>query len=102
MKYILFDKEGLYWRFVYCTCDEETENLLENVAKSMFCGVDFKKFDSKENICINGRGIKNDEKIFSICDCGARYIWQLGSRVEDMAGFIVPHLYRVRKIGIMV
>ena len=32
---------------------------------------------------------------------GHDYIWQVCGKVSDYTGAIIPHLYRVRKIGIM-
>ena len=102
MKYVLFDKNEKDWQMVYCTQDNDEELLLESISKAMLRGDGFKKFNAKEGVCMNDGGIKNDSMIFSINECGVRYIWQLGSKVSDMAGFIVPHLYRVRKIGMIV
>lgn len=46
--------------------------------------------------------IQNDKNLFILRDSyGANNIWQIGSKSTDMNGFIVPHLYNVRRIGIM-
>lgn len=102
MKYVLFDKESLYWLMVYCTKDDNPETLLENISKAMLNGSDYKKFNAKDHVCINAGGIKSDENIFSINEGGVRYLWQLGGKVTDMTGCFVPHLYNVRKIGMIV
>ena len=102
MKYVLFDKNEKDWQMVYCTQDNDEELLLESISKAMLRGDGFEKFNAKEGVCMNDGGIKNDSMIFSINEYGVRYIWQLGSKVSDMAGFIVPHLYRVRKIGMIL
>lgn len=100
-KYVLFDKNGLYWEMVYCTIDNK-EDPMEEIAKSMFQGNEFAKFDASKYVCINSGRIKNDENLFILNDAGAQYIWQLGSKVSDMVGAIIPHLYYVRKIGVLI
>ena len=102
MRYVLFDKNEKDWQMVYCTQDNDEESLLENISKAMLRGNEFEKFNAKDAVCMNDGGIKNDSMIFSINECGVRYIWQLGSKVSDMTDFIIPHLYRVRKIGMIV
>lgn len=102
MKYVLFDKNAKDCQMVYCAQDNDEELLLESISKAMLHGDSFKNFNAKEGVCMNGGGIKNDSMIFSIDECGVRYIWQLGSKVSDIVGFIVPHLYRVRKIGMIL
>lgn len=102
MKYVVFDKESYVWQMVYCNTNKQDGEEVENIAKAMvsyqYCG----KFSSKSSICMNSGGIKNDSAIFIMSDNGVQYLWQLGSKVSDMEGFIVPHLYYVRKIGMIV
>lgn len=101
-KYVIFDKESYVWQMVYCNSHKSDVEELEDIAKAMvsyqYCG----KFSSEGAICMNGGGIKNDNKIFIMSENGVQYLWQLGSKVSDMEGFIVPHLYHVRKIGMIV
>lgn len=101
-KYVIFDKESYVWQMVYCNSQKPDGETLEDIAKSMvsfqYCG----KFSSVVSVCMNGGGIKNDSNIFIMSENGVQYLWQLGSKVSDMEGFIVPHLYHVRKIGMIV
>lgn len=101
-KYVIFDKNSYVWQMVYCNSHKPEGENLENIAKAMvsyqYCGL----FSSDNFVCANGSGIKNDDKMFILGEDGVQYIWQLGSRVSDMEGFIVPNLYYVRKIGMIV
>ena len=59
------------------------------------------KFIAKEHVSI-ASPIKNDENMFILRDVyGYENIWQVCGKISDYTGFIIPHLYRVRKIGIM-
>lgn len=102
MKYVIFDKESYAWQMVYCNVHKQGGEELEDIAKALvshqYCG----KFSAETATCMNGGGIKNDTEIFIMNEDGAKYLWQLGSKVSDMEGFIVPHLYYVRKIGMIV
>lgn len=102
MKYVIFDKESYVWQMVYCNSHKQDGEKLEDIAKAMvsyeYCG----KFSSEDALCMNGGGIKNDTEIFIMSVDGVKYLWQRGSKVSDMEGFIVPHLYHVRKIGMIV
>ena len=102
MKYVIFDKNSYVWQTVYCNTHKPDGEKLEDIAKAMvsyqYCG----KFSSEDSICINDGGIKNDTEIFVMSEGGVKYLWQRGSKVSDMEGFIVPHLYYVRKIGMVV
>lgn len=99
---MIFDKENYVWQMVYCNNHKPDGEVLEDIAKSMvsfqYCG----KFSSENAVCMNSGRIKNDSNIFIMSENGVQYLWQLGSKVSDMEGFIVPHLYHVRKIGMIV
>ena len=101
-KYVIFDKQSYIWQMVYCNNHKPDGELLEEIAKAMisfqYCG----KFSLENTVCMNSSGIKNDNGIFIMSENGVQYLWQLGSKVSDMEGFIVPHLYYVRKIGMLV
>lgn len=102
MKYVIFDKESYVWQMIYCNNHKPDGEILEDIAKAMvsfqYCG----KFSSEESTCMNSGGIKNDSNIFIMSENGVQYVWQLGSKVSDMEGFIIPNLYHVRKIGMIV
>ena len=99
--YLLFTEGAFNWQMVYCLNDDETENLLENIAKSMlYSGCE--KYDNTKHKCVNNIGITNGDNIFIVSEYGVKYIYQLGEMVKDMVGMIVPHLYYVRKVGIFI
>lgn len=102
MKYVIFDKDSYVWQMVYCNTHKSNGDGLEDIAKAMisyqYCG----KFSSEDAVCMNDGGIKNDAQIFIMSENGVKYLWHRGSKVSDMEGFIVPHLYYVRKIGMIV
>ena len=102
MKYALYDKETLRWEMVYCGQVINKENLLETVAESMLMGNDYEKFNTEISVCVVGEEIKNDDNIFILSEGNTRFLWQLGSKVADMTGVLVPGLYYVRKIGMVV
>lgn len=101
-KYVIFDNESYVWQMVYCNSHKSDGEVLEDIAKAMisyqYCG----KFSSEDATCMKSGGIKNDTQIFIMSENGVQYLWLLGSKVSDMEGFIVPHLYHVRKIGMIV
>lgn len=102
MKYVIFDKDSYVWQMVYCNTHKQDGEGLEDIAKAMvsyqYCG----KLSIEDVTCMNGCRIKNDSEIFIMNEDGVKYLWQRGSKVSDMEGFIVPHLYYVRKIGMIV
>lgn len=99
--YLLFGQGSLDWQMVYCTCDDDKSELLENIAKSMlYSGCE--KFDKDKYKCLNNIGITNNENIFIVSEFGVKYIYQLGDLVKDIIGIPVPHLYYIRKIGIFI
>lgn len=99
--YVLFSKGAFDWQMVYCTNDEDKNELLENIAKSMlYSGCE--RFDNNKHKCVNNIGITDGKNIFIVSEFGVKYIYQLGDRVKDMIGMTVPHLYYVRKVGIFI
>lgn len=102
MKYVVFDKEQCHWGMVYCNCHEDREETDEEIVKAIVSCVYIGKFHACENICVNDGRIKNDSKVFILSDMINQYLWQIGSRVSDMNGAIIPHTYYVRKIGMIV
>lgn len=75
---------------VYCNVHKQDGEGLEDIAKAMvsyqYCG----KFSLENAVCMNRSGIKNDSEIFMMNENGVKYLWQRGSKVSDMEGFIVP------------
>ena len=88
------------WKQVYCNLngDETAENIVKAITNFIYVG----KFNKDEHLCAGCTKLKNDDNLFILInDNGAKCIWQVGSKVEDMTGCIVPHLYKVREIGIL-
>lgn len=100
MKYLLY--EQVTEEIIYCNKNgkETTEDIAKTIANSsedLFVG----KFIAKEYIPANSP-IKNDGDMFILKDTyGHDYIWQICEKVSDYTNTIVPHLYRVRRIGIV-
>ena len=102
MKYITVDKEldDMRWSRIYCNLDgkETTEDIAKAIITEYFVG----KFNKGEHMNAGCPNIQNDENLFILRDSyGCNNIWQIGGRSSDMTGFIIPHLYKVRKIGVM-
>ena len=102
MKYITFEKESecMKWSRIYCNLDEKetSEDIAQAIVTENFIG----KFTKEEHMNVGCPKIKNDENLFILRDVyGCNNIWQIGGKSCDMIGSIVPHLYKVRKIGVM-
>jgi hypothetical protein len=102
MKYITIEKESrdASWSNVYCNRDgdETAEDIAKEIVTEQFVG----KFNKEEHTNVCCLQIKNDENLFILRDSyGCNNIWQIGGQVTDMTGFLIPYLYKVRKIGIM-
>lgn len=99
MKYLPYDKEQIVNVMIYCNKkgEETTEDIVRAIVTDYFVG----KFVAKEHVSI-ASPIKNDENMFILRDTtGHDNIWQVCGKITDYTDFIVPHLYGVRKIGIM-
>lgn len=102
MKYITIEKESedMKWSRVYCNCNgnETSEDIAKAIVTEYFVG----KFNKEEHMNAGCPKIQNDENLFILRDSyGCDNIWQIGGKSSDMTGFIIPHLYKVRKIGVM-
>ena len=102
MKYITVDKESddMRWSRIYCNLDgkETTEDIAKAIVTEYYVG----KFNKEEHMNAGCPKIQNDENLFILRDSyGCNNIWQIGGKSSDMTGFIIPHLYKVRKIGVM-
>ena len=102
MKYITVDKESddMRWSRIYCNLDgkETTEDIAKAIVTEYYVG----KFNKEEHMNAGCPKIINDENLFILRDSyGSNNIWQIGGKSADMTGFIIPHLYKVRKIGVM-
>lgn len=99
MKYLPYDKEQIITVMIYC--NKYGEETAEDIAKAITTDFFIGKFVAKDHVSITSP-IKNDEDMFILRDThGHDNIWQICEKVSDYTDAIVPHLYRVRKIGIM-
>lgn len=99
MKYLPYEKEQIGKGMIYCNKNgnETPEDIARAITTDFFVG----KFVAEEHISI-ANPIKNDENMFILRDTyGHDNIWQICGKVSDYTDAIVPHLYKVRKIGIM-
>ena len=102
MKYITVDRknEDMKWSKIYCNLDgkETAEDIAKAIVSEFYVG----KFNKEEHMNAGCPKIQNDENLFILKDSyGTNSIWQIGGRSTDMTGFIIPHLYKVRRIGVM-
>ena len=102
MKYITVEKESedMKWSRIYCNCNgnETSEDIAKAIVTEYFVG----KFNKEKHMNAGCPKIQNDENLFILRDSyGCNNIWQIGGKSSDMTGFIIPHLYKVRKIGVM-
>lgn len=99
MKYMLYEKDQISKAIIYC--DKSENETAEDIAKAIGANNFVGKFIAEEHIATSSR-IKNDNNMFILRDAyGHDNIWQVCEKVSDYNGAIVPHLYRVRKIGIL-
>ena len=102
MKYIIVDREheDMKWSKIYCNLNgkETPEDIAKAIVSEFYVG----KFNKEEHMNAGCPKIQNDENLFILRDSyGTNNIWQIGGRSTDMTGFIIPHLYKVRRIGVM-
>lgn len=96
MTYLVKNKE---WQYLYCSNDDTDDNIIRSIVSESFVG----KFNKEDHNYSVGLKIENDSKLYITRDIeGHMNIWQIGSKMTDMEGFIVPHVYKVRKIGILI
>lgn len=101
MKYLLYPKESenMKWSFIYCNKNgkETGEDIVKAIVFQTYVG----KFIATEHEPL-GNLIKNDESLYITRNAyGILNIWQVGSKLEDMTGTIIPHTYKVRNIGML-
>lgn len=107
MKYYLL--ETAPWEIFYSAAAETTETIV-NKFVSAYAGYTragytrAEKFDkTKHQPAKHMSGVKNDENIYILYRItGEPELWQIGSRVSDITGYVVPGLFHVRKIGAFV
>ena len=95
-----FERDVNEWNFIYIGKDNPTPmEIMEEVAR--YNCIEFSKvrvFNAPEFNCQDT--VKNDENLFYFYNgCIVSDVWQLGPKLSDMCGQIVPNTYKVRKIG---
>lgn len=99
MKYMTFDKEQIVSVMIYCNKnDKETsEDIIKSLTDDVFIG----KFNKDDHLSVT-TPIKNDNDIYIMRSMyGYLYLWQVCGKISDYVGNVIPHLYRVRQIGIL-
>lgn len=102
MKYILYDKDRLKWKMIYCNNHTNVPETDEEIARAIVSRQYIDRFDINENLCVNNMEIENNEKLFLLMNNCVTEIWQIGDAVTDMEEFVIPNTYYVRKVGIVV
>lgn len=98
MKYITYEKQNLTWQILYSPNGEDGESIIGNITDETY----LKPFNVNEYEA-EDKLIANDENMYVTTDIQGRlFIWQVGAKVSDMNGRIIPGCYKVRKIGILV
>ena len=103
MKYVTYNKDSdnMKWSMVYCNKNgnETPEDIVKEISSEYYIG----EFHKESHTNVAGSEITNDENLFILLNFyGVNYIWQVGAKVCDMNGVIIPNLYRVRKIGYLI
>ena len=77
-------------------------NKMKQDRKAIVSGYYAGKFNKEEHMNAGCPKIQNDKNLFILRDSyGTNNIWQIGGRLTDMTGFIISHLYKVRRIGVL-
>ena len=100
MKYLMFDKDQIVSDIIYCNKNgnETPEDIANAIITDFFIG----EFIAKDHTALS-KPCKSDKDMFILRDINGRdYIWQVCGKVSDCVDTIIPHLYRIRKVGIMV
>ena len=99
MRYLTYEDNQIESEMIYC--NKNGEETAVDIAMAIITDFFIGKFVAKDHISIKSR-IRNDNNMFVMKDIyGHDYIWQVCGKVSHYTGAIIPHLYRVRKIGIM-
>lgn len=100
VEYTLFDRKK-DWKIVYCEKDEDLDNVMKNII-----GLEFVKVFNPESYNVKySEPIKNLDSHYYIMfnpENKVNFIYQLGSKASDVSGNIIPHTYKIRKIGMLL
>lgn len=102
MKYYLL--ETAPWEIFYSAVTWTPEELVTNFVSACADYTKAEKFNKiKHQPVEHMSGVKNDEDIYILYRrTGEPELWQFGSRVSDITGYVVPGLFHVRKIGAFI
>ena len=102
MKYYLL--ETAPWKIFYSAATWTPEELVNNFVSAYAGYTRAEKFDkTKHQPAEHMSGVQNDENIYILHRItGEPELWQIGSRVSDITGYVVPGLFHVRKIGAFI
>lgn len=102
MKYYLH--ETAPWEIFFSAAAKTTEKLVNNFVSAYADYTKAEKFDkTKHQPAEHMSGIKNDKDIYILHRInGEPELWQIGSKVSDITGYVVPGLFHVRKIGAFI
>ena len=102
MKYYLI--ETAPWEIFYSVATKTTETLVNDFVSAYADYTRAEKFDKKKyQPAEHMSGVENDENIYILYRItGEPELWQIGSRVSDITGYIVPGLFHIRKIGAFI
>ena len=100
MRYLTYTNKRIEKVMIYC--DKAGNETSEDIIKAIISQTLIGKFIAKDHDAIDCHPINNDENLFILNDGHKHHhIWQVCGKVSDYEGVIIPHLYRVRKIGVM-
>ncbi len=99
MKYLPFEKQQITSVMIYC--NKNGEETAEDIAKAITTDFFIGAFKAAEHVSV-ASPIKNDKDMFILRDIlGRDNIWQVCGKMLDYTDAVIPHLYSVRKVGIM-
>ena len=97
MKYYLL--ETAPWETFYSAAAETTETIVNEFVSAYADYTKAEKFDrTKHQPAKHMSGVKNDENIYILYRItGEPELWQIGSKVSDITGYIIPGLFMSEK-----
>lgn len=104
MKYYLLETAPWEIFYSYSATADAAEKLVNDFVSAYAGYTRAEKFDkTKHQPVEHMSGVQNDEDIYILYKrTGEPDLWQAGGMVSDIAGYIVPGLFHVRKIGAFI
>lgn len=95
MEYITYgNMPDAKWRFLQI----EGNETLEEIADKILPTDTARRFYPEDATCVGGHELLSDDRLFIIGEEWLE-IWQIGTKLTDMYGNIIPGIIRVRRIG---